>query len=95
MVEMIYKMIRADQSAKYINVENVGNASGASLPMLLSMAAQDGEIKAGNRLLLCGFGGGLSWAICSLTWAKNVQAFSVDVPTDFRLDSKLPDPEVK
>lgn len=50
------------------NVAEVGNTAAASLPTLLAMAAADGTLKSGHRVLLTAFGGGLSWGAATLTW---------------------------
>ncbi|KUF19112.1 beta-ketoacyl-ACP synthase III [Streptomyces silvensis] len=50
------------------NVADVGNTAAASLPTLLAMAAADGTLKTGHRVLLTAFGGGLSWGAATLTW---------------------------
>ncbi len=42
------------------NIENYGNTSSASVPLLMSEMLADGKIKTGQKLLLIGFGGGLS-----------------------------------
>ncbi|MFF9145949.1 beta-ketoacyl-ACP synthase III [Streptomyces sp. NPDC014861] len=50
------------------NIEHVGNTGGASLPLLLSQAAQDGRLTAGQKVLLTAFGGGLAWGATTLHW---------------------------
>ncbi|MFB6818826.1 beta-ketoacyl-ACP synthase III [Streptomyces sp. NPDC056347] len=50
------------------NVAEVGNTAAASLPTLLAMSAANGTLKAGHRVLLTAFGGGLSWGSATLTW---------------------------
>lgn len=50
------------------NVAEIGNTAAASLPTLLAMAAADGSLRAGHRVLLTAFGGGLSWGAATLTW---------------------------
>ncbi|MEU6889405.1 beta-ketoacyl-ACP synthase III [Streptomyces viridosporus] len=50
------------------NIAEVGNTAAASLPTLLAMSASDGTLKAGHRVLLTAFGGGLSWGAATLTW---------------------------
>ncbi len=50
------------------NVETVGNTAAASIPLLLAAANADGRIKAGDRLLLVAFGGGLTWGATTLSW---------------------------
>ncbi|MER5299439.1 beta-ketoacyl-ACP synthase III [Streptomyces lasiicapitis] len=50
------------------NIAEVGNTAVASLPTLLAHSAADGSLKAGHRVLLTAFGGGLSWGAATLTW---------------------------
>lgn len=52
------------------NVDRVGNTSAASIPLALVDAAVAGEIRAGQRLLLTAFGGGLAWGSAMLTWPQ-------------------------
>jgi len=44
-----------------VNVEQYGNTSAASVPILLAEATAKGTIKAGDLLLLSAFGGGVTW----------------------------------
>lgn len=50
------------------NIACVGNTGAASIPLLLAHAAADGNLTAGNRLLLTAFGSGLTWAATTATW---------------------------
>jgi 3-oxoacyl-[acyl-carrier-protein] synthase III len=50
------------------NVQRVGNTSAASIPIALDEAVRDGRVKAGDLVLLCAFGGGLTWASCLIRW---------------------------
>ncbi|MFE4634894.1 beta-ketoacyl-ACP synthase III [Streptomyces sp. NPDC056773] len=50
------------------NIEHVGNTGGASIPLLLSQAAQDGRLAAGHKVLLTAFGAGLAWGATALHW---------------------------
>ncbi|MDN0197943.1 beta-ketoacyl-ACP synthase III [Streptomyces sp. S.PNR 29] len=50
------------------NIAEVGNTAAASLPTLLAHSAADGSLRAGHRVLLTAFGGGLSWGAATLTW---------------------------
>lgn len=45
----------------FINVANYANMSNASIPVAIHEARQQGLIKPGSRVLLVGFGGGLTW----------------------------------
>ncbi len=44
-----------------MNIENHGNTSSASIPILLDEMIENGTIKTGNRIICVGFGAGLTW----------------------------------
>ena len=46
-----------------------GNTSAASIPLALARAADEGRLSAGDRVLMVGFGAGMSWAAAVLEWA--------------------------
>ena len=48
----------------FMNLDEYGNTSAASIPISLDEAIHAGRINKGNRVLLCGFGAGLSWGAC-------------------------------
>lgn len=48
----------------YLNLEKYGNTSAGSIAIALDEAIRDGSIKVGNKVLLVGFGAGLSWGYC-------------------------------
>lgn len=50
------------------NVAKYGNTSAASVPILLDEAVESGKIKAGQKLILSGFGGGLTVASLALVF---------------------------
>ncbi|MGQ4381371.1 beta-ketoacyl-ACP synthase 3 [Streptomyces sp. SAS_267] len=50
------------------NIEQVGNTSAASIPILLDHADRAGDLKPGHRALLTAFGGGLTWGATTLVW---------------------------
>lgn len=52
------------------NLERYGNTSAASIPILLDEIHRNGLLKAGDRIVLAGFGGGLTWGACLLEWTK-------------------------
>jgi len=45
-----------------------GNTSAASIPLALDVAVRDGRIRAGDTLLLEGFGGGFTWGSALVNW---------------------------
>lgn len=50
------------------NIARVGNTAAASIPLLLAHAAVAGELRPGHRVLIAGFGGGLTWGAATLRW---------------------------
>ena len=51
-----------------INLDRYGNTSAGTIPLALHEAVNDGRIRDGQQLLLVAFGGGLSWAACTMKW---------------------------
>ncbi|MFI1889387.1 beta-ketoacyl-ACP synthase III [Streptomyces jumonjinensis] len=52
------------------NLDRVGNTVAASIPLALVDAVGSGELTAGHRVLLCGFGGGLTWGAVGLEFPE-------------------------
>lgn len=51
-----------------MNVDHCGNTSSASIPILLDELNRQGKFKPGDKIVLCGFGGGLTWGAQLLEW---------------------------
>ncbi len=51
-----------------INLERLGNTTGATIPLALHDAFADGRLRPGTRCLLAAFGGGFTWGACYLVW---------------------------
>ena len=58
--------IRREQLAT--NLDRVGNTSAASIPLVLDELQEAGRLLRGQRLLLCGFGAGLTWGTAVVRW---------------------------
>ncbi|MFD9903152.1 beta-ketoacyl-ACP synthase III [Streptomyces sp. NPDC059063] len=52
------------------NIDRVGNTVAASIPLALADDVASGRIRAGDRVLMTGFGGGLTWGSVALTWPE-------------------------
>ena len=55
------KKLRMPLSKVVLTVAKHGNTSAASIPLALDVAVRSGDIKAGDKLLIEGFGGGFTW----------------------------------
>lgn len=51
-----------------VNLERYGNMSSASIPVALHEAYEQGRFQAGDTVVLCGFGGGLTWGSAVIKW---------------------------
>jgi 3-oxoacyl-[acyl-carrier-protein] synthase-3 len=52
----------------YSNIERYGNTMAGSVPLALDEAFAEGRIRRGDRVLLSGFGAGLSWGSAVVQW---------------------------
>jgi 3-oxoacyl-[acyl-carrier-protein] synthase III len=52
----------------FVNVDRYGNTSGASIPLALHEASQQGRLKPGMVALTVGFGAGLVWGANLIRW---------------------------
>lgn len=51
-----------------MNLDQCGNTSAASLPILLAQLDEEGKLQTGDKLVLSGFGAGLTWGACLMEW---------------------------
>lgn len=51
-----------------MNLQEYGNTSSASIPILLDELRRNGTLKMGQKLVLAGFGAGLSWGASIVNW---------------------------
>lgn len=67
-VESVAKRLKADISKFPMNLQEYGNTSSASIPILLDEINRKGILKRGDKLVMAGFGAGLSWGAVCLVW---------------------------
>jgi 3-oxoacyl-[acyl-carrier-protein] synthase III len=68
MIEAIMEALGLPMDRAVNTVESFGNTASASIPVTLQKAWELGRLRAGSRVMLCGFGGGLSWGAALLHW---------------------------
>jgi 3-oxoacyl-[acyl-carrier-protein] synthase III len=69
-IDSAAKRLKLSKDKIYVNLDKYGNMSAASIPVALDEAIMKGNIKDGDNIVLVGFGGGLTWGCCLLTWGK-------------------------
>ncbi len=57
-----------DRTKVETHIDRYGNTSAGSVPIALDEALCAGRFNRGDLLLLCGFGGGLSWGTALVRW---------------------------
>lgn len=63
------KKLKVDMNKFYTNMEEYGNTSGASIPIALSDMSEKGLLKKDSKIILVGFGAGLTYGATLINWA--------------------------
>ena len=67
-IEAVAKRLRTDITKFPMNLDEYANTSAATVPILLDEMNRKEMFKKGQKLLLSGFGAGLTWAACIFEW---------------------------
>ena len=67
-IEAAAKQLRLSMDRFFVNVERYGNTSTASIPIAICEAFAAGRLHVGDRVVLVGFGAGLTWGATLLQW---------------------------
>ncbi|HJB08193.1 MAG TPA: ketoacyl-ACP synthase III [Candidatus Enterocloster faecavium] len=67
-IESVAKRLKVDMEKFPANMEYYGNTSGASIPILLDEMNRAGKLNPGDKIILSGFGGGLTWGATLIQW---------------------------
>lgn len=67
-IEAVAKRLHTDMDYFPVNVDAYGNTSSASIPILLDEMNRKGLLKPGQKIVLAGFGAGLSWGAALMEW---------------------------
>lgn len=67
-IESVAKKCKQSLDKFYVNLDEYGNTSSASIPIALSEMNQKGLIKPGMKMICVGFGGGLTWGGAYIEW---------------------------
>lgn len=68
-IEATGNRMKLDPSKVMMNIQNYGNTTSATLPLLL--ADYESQLKKGDKIIFTAFGGGFSWGAIYLHWAYN------------------------
>ena len=69
-LEAIGKRLKVSMERIPVNLDRVGNMSSAAIPVLLDEFYRCGKIKRGQKIVLSGFGAGLTYGACVMIWGR-------------------------
>lgn len=67
-LELIAKRLKVDMEKIPMNLDHYGNTSSASIPILLDEINRNDLLEEGDKIVLSGFGGGLTWGATLIEW---------------------------
>lgn len=67
-IESVAKRMQTGMEKFPVNISGYGNTSSASIPILLDEMHRDGRLQRGQKVIIAGFGGGLSWGAALIEW---------------------------
>lgn len=67
-VEAAAKLINFPMEKIFLNIDKYGNTSSATIPIAMDEAQREGKVKAGDLMLLCSFGTGVTWGSAVIRW---------------------------
>ena len=69
-IESISKRLNQPLDKFFVNLDKYGNTSAATIPIALDEASKQGRISKGDKVIMVGFGGGLTYGSCIVEWSK-------------------------
>lgn len=67
-IQSVAKRLKLPEDRFPISLDHCGNISAASVPILLDEMNQKGMLSRGSKIVLSGFGAGLTWGTALLEW---------------------------
>ena len=64
----IQQKLQLEEGKVYNNIQRYGNTTGASIPIAMSEAWEEGKIKENDLICLAAFGSGFTWASALINW---------------------------
>lgn len=67
-IESVAKRLKQDMDKFPISLDHCGNISAGSVPILLDEVNEKGMLKKGDKIVMAGFGAGLTYSACVIEW---------------------------
>ena len=67
-IQSVAKRLQVNIEKFPMNISECANTSSASIPILLAELDKEGKLQRGDKIILSGFGGGLTWGAVLIEW---------------------------
>ena len=67
-IDNLINKLSLNKDKVFTNYQNIGNTVSSTIPIALKDASDQGRIKNGDKVMLVGFGVGLSWGATIINW---------------------------
>jgi len=67
-IQAVANRLKVSMDKVYVNLDEYGNTSAASIPLALNEAVDKGKVRSGDLVLFTAFGGGLTWGSALIRW---------------------------
>jgi len=67
-IQSASKQLKIDEDKVFTNLDKYGNTSAASIPIAFCEAIQEGKVNTRDRIVMVGFGAGLTWGATVVEW---------------------------
>ena len=72
-VESAWKRLGFTMAQTGMRLEETGNTSAASIPLVLDLMLEQGRLRPGATVMFLGFGAGMTWATAIVRWGGEVR----------------------
>ena len=70
-IEFVVRKLKADKDKFFVNLDKYGNTSAASIAIALDEMNKENLLTAGDKIILVGFGGGLTYGASLIEWTMD------------------------
>ncbi|MBU3190111.1 ketoacyl-ACP synthase III [Clostridium bowmanii] len=70
-IDFVVKRLKADKNKFFVNLDKYGNTSAASIAIALDEMNKTNLLTVGDKIILVGFGGGLTYGASLIEWTIN------------------------
>jgi 3-oxoacyl-[acyl-carrier-protein] synthase-3 len=88
-IETAAKYLKMPLDKFIINVDRYGNTSTASIPIATAEALEKGLVKPGDKIVLVGFGAGLTWGALVAEWTGPLPVERIVHPERYRVWARV------